>query len=133
MYAQDSFFTLTLLERIGLVSIALALSLACIWFVLRISTGRVWYIRLAVAIAVFCLFELLSPQFFYFYYIGLFENLPLRLVLTWPPSPKALAEILLFQERGNLSFHSRALLGWLLIALALCRPGPNQAASPASR
>ena len=52
MYAQDSFFTLTLLERIGLVSIALALSLACIWFVLRISTGRVWYIRLAVALAV---------------------------------------------------------------------------------
>ena len=124
MYEGDSFFTLSQFEQVGLVCIAASLAAVCIYGVWRFSRNRPWYVRLLWALAIFWWFEFLSPQVFYFYYVLIFENLPLRLVLNWPPgaAPSELLQLLLFQLRDNLSFHGRALLGWLLIALALLRP-----------
>ena len=124
MYADDSFFTLSLIERLGLVSLAGIMAVICLFVVWRFSRDRPWYLRLLWAAAAFWWFEFLSPQVFYLYYVLIFENLPLRLVWGWPPGPAPmdLIDLLLFQLRDNLSFHGRALLGWLLIVLALLRP-----------
>ncbi|EFL88908.1 conserved hypothetical protein [Ahrensia sp. R2A130] len=69
-----------------------------------------------IAVIAFALFDWLTPQIYYFYYMVLIDNLPLQIVTQMPPSPLKLLHLLTFSERSNLSFHSRGLLGWTLIA-----------------
>ena len=67
-------------------------------------------------------FVWLAPQAYYFYYIYLFGTLPWQSVVSWPPQPAELFDLLLFRNRQNLSFHSQGLLGWLLMLAALLAP-----------
>ena len=122
MYAEDSFFTLTVPGQVGLVCVSLVLSgviLAVLWY---LAKPHNWLVRLALAAVLFYLFVWLSPQFYYLYYIFLLEGLPWQLVIGPPPSIADMARLLLFQDSANLSYHSRGALGWLMILVGLLQP-----------
>lgn len=118
MYAEDSFFTLGLSGRVGLLVLSGCLGAICLLMVwLSRSWRRVWSVL--AALVMFWLFVWLSPQIYYFYYLIIFDDLPWQLVVRSPPDPIMLARLLLFGERASLSFHAQGVLGWLLIFCAL--------------
>ena len=122
MYAHDSFHTLTLLGKLGLVSLSLVLTAAIMLGAWR-AMARVSVIpRIGVAVSLFYFFVWLSPQIYYGYYLILFDNLPLQIVIKAPPNPTQLIELLAFQGAATLSAHSLALLGWALITAVLVVP-----------
>lgn len=117
MYDGDSFLTLSGLGRVGLVLVSLTLAAMMAWLVIRVGRGRPLVVRLCVAFTAFWAFVWLSPQVYYFYYLTLFEGLPLQNVIQSPPSPIEMLSLLTFTEMFNLSNHSKGVLGWVLIAL----------------
>ena len=127
MYANDTFFNLTMAGRAGLVVLSLALLALMIWLAAQILRkidlgNRIATLpaRLAVALALFWLFEWLSPQIYYQYYRLIFDGLPQQVVVKLPPpSPDALVELLTFSGKASLSHHMRGLLGWVLLVMAL--------------
>lgn len=125
MYEGDSFFTLTVAGRVGLVSISSCLALLWLWAAYemrrfpRIAAG-------ACALALMWLFIWLSPQIYYMYYRLLFDDLPLQWVARWP-EVSGFFTTLLFRGRATLSAHSLALLGWVTISIAILWPRRNAA------
>lgn len=131
MYDQDSFFTLSLAGRAGLVAVSLAL--ASIWFgvVAKVSCGRGAGARAGVALAAFWLFEWVSPQLFYLYYIVLLD-VPVQVVIGAPPGPAQVVGLLSFSGPATLSAHARGALGLGLLAVALlnCRRSGRSETGP---
>lgn len=123
MYAGDSFFTLSAAGQTGLALLSATLALLALWICWRVSHRRPVPVRLVLAALVFAGFVWLTPQIYYAYYLSLFEDLHFQLVIGWPPSPVELLSTLFFQERFNLSYHARGLLGWALLAVALFAHG----------
>ncbi|MEP1207011.1 MAG: hypothetical protein ABJM29_10115 [Rhizobiaceae bacterium] len=119
MYAEDSFFTLTMTGRLGLVALSALLGGLTLALFLRLSRGQYLVWRLSLALVLFFAFVWLSPQIYYAYYQLLIGDLPWQIVIGSPPTASDLFKQLSFQERHNLSYHSRGALGWLLIVLAL--------------
>lgn len=113
-YTGDSFFTLTMGERVGLILVTLLLSAA------MLAVGR-WLRGVIWAVALIWAFIWLSPQAYYLYYQWIFEGLPWQIVVKTPPSPLDLLRFLTFQAGDTLSAHGQGLLGWLLIGSALWR------------
>ena len=125
MYQDDSFFTLTQFGQVGLVSLSLILTVVVVVVLWRLTADRYgivrhWVVRLLVALVTFYVFEWLSPQIYYLYYIFLLD-VPWQMVIGVPPSPGSVLKLLAFGDNANLSYHARGLLGWLLIGLALIR------------
>jgi len=120
-YTEDSFFTLSVSGQMGLLVISATLAAFWLWLVWRWSVSRPFWQRMLIAIVAFALFDWLTPQIYYFYYMLLIDSLPLQVVIKLPPSPLEMLRLLTFGERSNLSFHSRGLLGWALIAIAALR------------
>ncbi len=121
MYAEDSFFTLTVPGQIGLAALSTLLSVALLWLCWRLCRGRVIWIRLLIAVVLLIAFICISPQVYYAYCIYLLEGLPWQIVMRLPPGPVELFELMSFTGRQNLSHHSQGLLGWLLILIAVFR------------
>ena len=121
MYANDSIHTLTITQQIGLGFISLALLSMMIFLSLKLFRNKPMIVRIMVAIGLFYLFVWLSPQLYYAYYILIFEDLPIQLVIKAPPSIGPLVKILTLQNNIRLSDHSLAFLGWVLISLALLK------------
>jgi len=124
-YAQDSFFTLGLAERFGLLCLSLLLFLILIalgWMLMR---TRPVAVRIAIAIVVFALFIWLSPQVYYTYYRMIFDGLPAQLVIGSPPFAEML-KAARFSGPSNLSAHSQGALFWALIVMALAARGLNR-------
>jgi len=73
-YAEDSFFTLGMGGRIGLVILSGVLMILCVWLVWTCvkGWGRVW--RVVFALGVFWGFLWLSPQVYYAYFWLIFER-----------------------------------------------------------
>jgi len=122
MYVEDSFFTLSIVGRWGLVLISLLLGGATLALLWRLIRERSILLRLLLAGALFAIFVWLTPQVYYLYYLVLIDGLSWQIVVAGPPSPFDLMRQLLFQDRANLSYHSRGVLGWTLILLALVQP-----------
>lgn len=118
IYDGDSFHTLSLAGRAGLLLLSLTLTMITALAARRIMRGRRLPLRMLIAFAVLTAFIWLSPQVYYAYYLTLFDGLPLQSVISSPPSPIEIAKILTFQDRPTLSAHGIALLGWLLITIA---------------
>lgn len=114
-YGEDSFFTLSVGERFGLVLLSLA-----IWAALLSVVWR-WG-GLVLAVGLFWAFVWLSPQVYYVYYLAIFDRLPLQAVVGWPPGPTNLIRLMTFSDRATLSHYGQDGVGWSLIALALLRP-----------
>jgi len=126
MYDHDTFFQLSRLGQAGLATLSLLLALLMICASLallkkspRLVTGMGLPVRLVFATGIFWLFLWLSPQIYYTYYQSLIENLPWQNVISMPPTIGDLSRILLLQNTNSLAQHSQAVLGWLLILLAL--------------
>ena len=124
MYSQDSFFTLSVPGQIGLVCLSGILSAIALFACWRLTQGRSPVLRLAVGLVLVFMFEWLSPQIYYTYYILLLD-VPWQSVVRAPPSPRSLLRLLVLGENANLSFHARAVLGWAILLLALIRPYIN--------
>lgn len=126
MYAEDSFFTLSLAGRFGLIVLSVVLAALCLWIVWRVRHLKRAY-RFLIALGLFWSFVWVSPQIYYLYYIQIFEGLPWQIVVKQIPTPVFLGRVLFFSEQQNLSFHGQALLGWALLLCALLprrrRPG----------
>ena len=124
MYAEDSFLTLDAFQRVGLVFLSLILFSLTIFTFLCAAKKSGATLRILFATTLFFLFVWLSPQIYYTYYQLIFDGLPAQVVLKAPPSPARLGRILIFQE-VTLSGHSKALLGWVLIILAVWPRKPS--------
>ena len=122
LYSDDSFFTLTVYGRWGLVVISTALAAVTLWIFWKLTAKKSLAVRLLIALVLFALFEWLAPQIYYLYYLQILENLPWQWVIGLAPPVGDLWDLLLFRERNNLSHHSRAALGWLMLVIALIRP-----------
>ena len=113
MYNQDSFFTLTTLGQIGLLSLS-----ALMFVLLTGSMARFcadWWVKLAVALGGFFLFVWLSPQIYYTYYLLVFEGLPVQNVVGKPPTISDVFRLMAFSSQNNLSAHGQGLLAWSMI------------------
>lgn len=124
MYDQDSFFDLSLWERIGLLCISATLAVLFI-LAARVLLRRlpVWA-RIAGALAMLWIFVWVSPQVYYTYYRMIIPDLPLQWVIWPPPGLVEALQMLIFQGPQNLSAHSQGLLGWALIAAAIFKRRP---------
>ena len=118
-YDGDSFFTLSMAGRVGLLLLSAALSVLFIVLSHRVARGWPVAVRPILALLLFWLFVWLSPQVYYLYYRFLIPDLPLQWVLKTPPGPLDIVRLLIFQGRETLSDHGKALLGWGLIAAAV--------------
>ncbi|WP_298916383.1 hypothetical protein [uncultured Roseobacter sp.] len=119
LYGQDSFFTLSTVGQIGLAAVSAFLSFVMIWGASRLARHRAWVWRCALALVAFWLFVWLSPQIYYFYYLILFDGLPVQWIVKTAPGPMHLLRLLTFTSDANLSHHSQGALGWMMIIAAL--------------
>lgn len=119
IYDSDSFFDLSLLERIGLLALSLAMAAALIWLArwMRRTLPRPLWIPLSIAL--FWAFVWLSPQAYYSYYMLIIPDLPLQSVIKSPPGPDTLAALASFTGERTLSAHSKGVLFWALVAATL--------------
>jgi hypothetical protein len=122
LYAEDSFFTLSVYGQWGLAALSTILACLTLWILWRLTFKRSLPVRLLIALGLFIAFEWLAPQIYYFYYLQILENLPWQWVIGLSPPLLDLWDLLIFRERNNLSHHSRAALGWLMFVIALIRP-----------
>lgn len=131
MYENDSFLTLAMGERIGLVCVTLALSLFVIYAYRALSFKRSFAIRFSLAFVCLYLFVWLSPQVYYQYYLQIFDFLEFKNVIHSPPSPIKLLKLLTFTESYRLSHHGQGILGWILINMSIW-PGLKNLTSKSS-
>ena len=120
LYREDSFFTLTSAGQAGLVILSTMLAVSTLVLVWLLVTKRAWPVRLLIGLTALVLFEWLSPQIYYVYYVFLLD-VPWQIVIGFPPNPVSILKLLSFTDNANLSFHSRGAFGWLLIGLAILR------------
>jgi len=118
MYEGDSFYTLTLLGRVGLVILSCVLALVLLWLAAKVMRWLPLAARIVLALLLCYGFVWLSPQIYYTYYMTLFEGLPWQVVVKNPPPIKTLWDHMSFQGPTNMSAHSQGALGWALIVLA---------------
>lgn len=116
-FAADSFFTLGLLERVGLVALSLAMlgAVACGVFALGKRAG---FALIPLVGIVYWLFIWLAPQVYYLYYIAIFDGLPMQWVATMP-SLTRLADLAFFQARETLSEISQGIGFWVLLGAGI--------------
>lgn len=125
LYAEDSFFTLGMGGRIGLVFVSVLLSVGSIWFVFWFVHGLGRFVRVLLALAVFYLFVWISPQIYYMYYLVIIDGLPLQWVIQSPPSWQKIIRLMTFTDRATLTEHGQGLLWWGLALVALLRRRPR--------
>jgi hypothetical protein len=131
MYQNDSFLTLAMGERIGLICVTLALSLLLIYAYRLLIFKRHAALRIGLAFICLYLFVWLSPQVHYQYYLQIFDFLNFKNVIQSPPNPFILLKLLTFTESDRLSHHGQGILGWILINMSIW-PGRKNIASTSS-
>ena len=119
MYSKDTFFHLSFYGQIGLLILSLVVSAITIWLFWKTSKRFKLPIKLILAIAFIWIFIWLSPQVYYLYYIQIIEGLPLQNVIQWPPSIFEILHTLTFTGKSNLSNHSKGLMFWVMMLIAL--------------
>lgn len=123
MYDSDSFFSLTMAARIGLLLLSFGLAALTAAAFIKVTCRMVWPLRLLLAPAFLWVFVWLSPQAFYLYYMIVFDHLLLQNVVQSPPQPSQIVHLLGFSGKAALSHHATGLLGWGLILLAILGEG----------
>jgi hypothetical protein len=119
MYDGDTFFSLTMAARFGLVCLSMGLAALTAAAFIKVTCRMFWPLRLLLAPAFLWVFVWLSPQAFYLYYMMLFDYLPLQNVVQSPPRPWQIVHLLGFSGKAALSHHATGVLGWGLIVLAI--------------
>lgn len=119
MYNEDSFYTLSQLEQIGLLALSILLSGILIWTALVLTKEKSIVLKVTISLVLFYLFVCLSPQVYYTYYLFIFNDLPMQIVIKTPPSPLEVGKLMLFQSKATLSAHSKGFLGIIMIVLSI--------------
>jgi len=119
MYEFDSFSTLSLMGQIGLLMLSTIMAALLCLIMIYLARRVPWWLSLLGAGVLLWMFLWLSPQIYYQYYRIIIEDLPQQLVIKLPPSLNELLAILFFQSATNLATHSAAILGWILVGIAL--------------
>lgn len=119
MYDGDSFYTLSMIGRAGLVLLSGLLAVALVWLFVKTTKQFNLILKLVFSIIFLWFFVWLSPQVYYAYYVFIFDTLEFKNVIKPPPTPKELLSLLSFSDRANFSNHSKGLLGWILIGISL--------------
>lgn len=119
MYEQDSFYTLSHLEKIGVLSLSILLSAVLVWAVLVLTKHKGVVLKIVISLGVFYLFVWLSPQLYYTYYLMIFDGLPIQIVIKAPPNPIDIVKLLLFQGKASFSAHGKGVLGLSLVAVSI--------------
>ena len=120
-YAEDSFFTLGIGGRIGLLALSLLLAAGCVVLIFWVSRRFGLAAGLLASVAVAYLFIWLSPQIYYGYYLLIFDGLPVQWVIKSPPALDDFMETLGFQGQSTLSAHGQGALFWGMCAAAVWR------------
>ncbi|UWR22418.1 hypothetical protein [Sulfitobacter sp. S190] len=118
MYDGDSFYTLSLFGRLGLVALSAVLMLLITTAAVFLMRGRRGALRLAIAAALFSGFVWLSPQVYYEYYRLILNGLPRQSVIGPPPPLDTLVGLISFTGPATLSAHALGVLFWGLVWLA---------------
>ncbi|MEP1535238.1 MAG: hypothetical protein ABJQ34_13345 [Paracoccaceae bacterium] len=130
IYTQDSFFTLSPLAQAGLGAVSALLAILTVWIVYKSTRRFPLPIRLVIALAAIWVFIWVSPQIYYAYYLTIFDDLPLQLVIKAPPSPLQFLRFLTFTEHSSMSAHSVGVLGWAsILAAAAKKTRPRRSAA----
>ena len=127
MYEGDSFLTLSLAGRAGLVALSVVLAAGTGWLVMRFGRNRARALRVWLAVMAYWAFLWLSPQIYYFYYMILIEELPWQSVIKRPPSLTDVLSLLSFTDVPSLSNHAKGVLGWGLVLIGISGAGRGDA------
>ncbi|MFL4468580.1 hypothetical protein ACERZ8_01340 [Tateyamaria armeniaca] len=131
MYEGDSFFTLTLWGRMGLLALSVLFALVALAVTRLMTYYRPLVIRIPIWAVLFITFVWASPQGYYTYYRLIFDGLPAQSVLGALPRPEEMIALLTFRHSATLSAHSLGVLGWAMLAIAIwprrrkCRDAAN--------
>ncbi|MBO6815404.1 MAG: hypothetical protein JJ891_11120 [Rhizobiaceae bacterium] len=126
MYAEDSFFHLSVAGRAGLALLSAGLATVTVILFLKVSNRFGLAVKVFTALVFTWLFMWLSPQVYYLYYRILFSDLPLQTVIGQPPDIESLLRMVSFTANQNLSDHSKGLLFWLMTAAGTCSTMRNR-------
>jgi len=119
MYENDTFYHLSLLDRAGLVFLSVILFSIIAYLSIKLTSNLKLPAKIISALFIFWLFVWVSPQIYYFYYLLIFENLPLQVVIQAPPDPFEIFQIISFTGKPDLSAHSKGIFFWLIMLLML--------------
>ena len=131
MYAEDSFFTLGPLGRVGLVIVSILFAMTALGMTWVMTRLRPLIIRVPIWGVLFITFIWASPQGYYLYYRLIFDGLPAQSVVGSPPPPDVVLAFLTFSHQATLSAHSVGVLGWAMMIVAIwprrrkCRDAAN--------
>ncbi len=134
-YEGDSFYTLEFLERAGLITLTVVLSGlllflgTCKSHFLYNLKSTIPYQKLSIplidllgAFGLLYVFIWLSPQAYYSYYLLIFNDLPLQIVINDELSLAEIGNLLLLEDQQTLSQQGQGLLGRaLFLQVALYR------------
>ena len=124
LYANDTFFHLSTLERVGLVLLSIVLAMVTVAVFWKLTSSFKLVFKLLAAIFFIWIFIWISPQVYYLYYIQIIDGLPLQNVIQWPPSPLEVFQTVTFSGKSNLSNHGKGLIFWAMMIIAL-KPKAN--------
>ncbi len=131
MYAEDSFYSLTLFGRLGNFAISGLLLLAAAALAVLLMRGRRGPVRLAVAALIFTFFVWLSAQVYFEFSRMLDGDVPREWIIGVPPPFDALVGLVTFTGPATLSAHASGVLFWALVWLAWrLRPRAARAVAP---
>ncbi len=119
MYDSDSFFTLGVPAQVGLAMLSLVLAGGMLGLTLRVTRTLSLAFRVVAALVLFALFDWLSPQIYYAYYLAIIPGLPFQAVVAATPDPMAILRLLTFSGSHDLSAHGRGALGWAMLGAAM--------------
>ena len=119
MYQGDTFFHLSIPGQVGLAVLSGILAIITIWCFLKISSRFGTPVKVLLAFVTLWLFVWLSPQVYYLYYWLVFENLPMQIVVQYPPTITTVFELVTFTGPANLSAHSKGVLLWLMVFIGM--------------
>lgn len=121
MYAEDSFFTLSMSQRIGLLALTGLLSVLMIWLSRICTKSSRMGVRIVLPIVLFAVFVWAAPQVYYQYYLMIFDGLPIQWVVKWPPDLLEPFRYLSFTGPASFSAHGQGVLFWAMVLAANVR------------
>lgn len=119
MYSDDTFFHLSIPGQIGLAILSALLCIITVWIFHKTSSRFGLLVKVLLAIVFLWTFTWVSPQIYYLYYWVIFDGLPLQSVIQTPPSVAEILAYITFSGEQNLSAHSKGVLFWILIFVAV--------------
>lgn len=119
MSGAESFYALTPLGRIGLLTLSVALCVAMIFLTRVIVTGWPLIARVMLSLILLWAFIWLSPQVFFSFYSLFFDEVPKGWVVKGPPPIGMAIRVITFTGPADVMHHAQGALGILMVFSAI--------------